>query len=201
MTANVRAALAAAAVVAVLRAPSEAELRRQIDFAVEAELPVLEITATTPGWDRVLAEIAGDTVFDRILLGAGTVTTAAQAEAARDAGARFLVSPTVVGDAVRTAAGEAAFIAGGFTPTELRAAAGTSGLAKLFPAASGGLAHLRAVRDVLPDVAIMPTGGIGIDDAADWIAAGAIAVGIGGGLFREPVDRVRGLVASLRRTP
>lgn len=201
MTANVRAALAAAAVVAVLRAPSEAELRRQIDFAVEAELPVLEITATTPGWDRVLAEIAGDTVFDRILLGAGTVTTAAQAEAARDAGARFLVSPTVVGDAVRTAAVEAAFIAGGFTPTELRAAAGTSGLAKLFPAASGGLAHLRAVRDVLPDVAIMPTGGIGIDDAADWIAAGAIAVGIGGGLFREPVDRVRGLVASLRRTP
>ncbi len=201
MTANVRAALAAAAVVAVLRAPSEAELRRQIDFAVEAELPVLEITATTPGWDRVLAEIAGDTVFDRILLGAGTVTTAAQAEAARDAGARFLVSPTVVGDAVRTAAGEAAFIAGGFTPTELRAAAGTSGLAKLFPAASGGLAHLRAVRDVLPDVVIMPTGGIGIDDAADWIAAGAIAVGIGGGLFREPVDRVRGLVASLRRTP
>lgn len=201
MTANVRAALAAAAVVAVLRAPSEAELRRQIDFAVEAELPVLEITATTPGWDRVLAEIAGDTVFDRILLGAGTVTTAAQAEAARDAGARFLVSPTVVGDAVRTAAGEGAFIAGGFTPTELHAAAGTSGMAKLFPAASGGLAHLRAVRDVLPDVAIMPTGGIGIDDAADWIAAGAIAVGIGGGLFREPVDRVRGLVASLRRTP
>ncbi|WP_114588991.1 bifunctional 4-hydroxy-2-oxoglutarate aldolase/2-dehydro-3-deoxy-phosphogluconate aldolase [Microbacterium arborescens] len=200
MTADVRAALRAAAVVAVLRAPSEAELRRQIDFAVDAELPVLEITTTTPGWDRVLAEIAGDTAFDRILLGAGTVTTVAQAEAARDAAARFLVSPTIIGDAVRAAAGEAAFIAGGFTPTELRAAAGTSGMAKLFPAASGGLGHLRAVRDVLPDVAIMPTGGIGVDDAADWIAAGAIAVGIGGGLFREPVDRVRRLVGSLRRT-
>jgi len=96
MTADVRAALAAAAVVAVLRASSEAELRRQIDFALDAGLPVLEITSTTPGWDRVLAEIAGDTAFDRTLLGAGTVTTVAQAEAARDAGARFLVSPTVV---------------------------------------------------------------------------------------------------------
>ncbi|MDF2920595.1 bifunctional 4-hydroxy-2-oxoglutarate aldolase/2-dehydro-3-deoxy-phosphogluconate aldolase [Microbacterium sp. F1-18] len=201
MTADVRAALAAAAVVAVLRASSEAELRRQIDFALDAGLPVLEITSTTPGWDRVLAEIAGDTAFDRTLLGAGTVTTVAQAEAARDAGARFLVSPTVVDAAVRAAAGEATFIAGGFTPTELRAAAGATGLVKLFPAASGGLGHLRAVRDVMPDVAVMPTGGIGIDAAADWIAAGAVAVGIGGGLFREPVGRVRDLVASLRRTP
>ncbi|MFS0713685.1 bifunctional 4-hydroxy-2-oxoglutarate aldolase/2-dehydro-3-deoxy-phosphogluconate aldolase [Microbacterium sp. 2P01SA-2] len=201
MTGDVRAALGAAAVVAVLRAPSEAELRRQIDFALETGLPVLEITTTTPGWDRVLAEIADDSAFDRILLGAGTVTSVAQAETARDAGARFLVSPTVVDDAVRAAAGPAVFIAGGFTPTELRAAAGTSGMAKLFPAASGGLGHLRAVRDVLPDVAIMPTGGIGVDDAADWIAAGAVAVGIGGGLFREPVDRVRRLVESLRRTP
>ncbi|MDD7961087.1 bifunctional 4-hydroxy-2-oxoglutarate aldolase/2-dehydro-3-deoxy-phosphogluconate aldolase [Microbacterium thalli] len=199
MTVDVRAALGAAAVVAVLRAPSESELRRQVEFAHRAELPVLEITATTPGWDRVLAELAADSAFTHVLLGAGTITTVAQADVARVAGARFVVSPTVVDADVRAAAGDVPFIAGGFTPTELRAAAGTGGMAKLFPAASGGIGHLRAVRDVLPEVAIMPTGGIGVADAADWIAAGAVAVGIGGGLFREPVDRVRGLVASLRR--
>jgi 2-dehydro-3-deoxyphosphogluconate aldolase / (4S)-4-hydroxy-2-oxoglutarate aldolase len=77
------------------------------------------------------------------------------------------------------------FIEGGFTPGEL-AASTALGVAKLFPASSGGIRHLKAVLDVLPGARIIPTGGIALDQVGDWLAAGAYAVGVGTDLATRP---------------
>src|SRR5690606_35116931 len=95
-----------------------------------------------------------------------------------------------------------ALIGGGSTPGEIHQAA-SEGIAKLFPAHVGGPAYLRSLKAVLPDAHIVPTGGITVDAAADWLAAGALAVGIGGDLYRAPdpgrtVDRLRRTVRDVR---
>lgn len=188
-----------ARIVAVLRADGADALQAQLDVVREGGVRALEITTTAEGWQHVLRR-AADEAEPGVLVGAGTVTTVEQAQRALDAGARFLVSPYRVPVAVSAIAAAAAggtvpFVPGGFTPAEVAEAAQVGGgAAKLFPAATGGLAHLKAIRDVLPSVAIMPTGGIGPDDAADWLAAGAVAVGLGGALVRQPVARIRDLM-------
>ncbi|QJU55018.1 bifunctional 4-hydroxy-2-oxoglutarate aldolase/2-dehydro-3-deoxy-phosphogluconate aldolase [Herbiconiux sp. KACC 21604] len=193
-------ALRAARVVAVLRAADEAALAAQLDHAVAGGVRALEITTTGAGWEKVLAA-AASSAPEGTLVGAGTVTTTAQVEQALEAGATFLVSPYRVAPAVLGAAGGVPFVQGGFTPAEIAGVAALpgagTGVAKLFPATTGGIAHLRAVKDVLPEVAIMPTGGISPATAADWLDAGALAVGIGGALFREPVESIRELLRSL----
>ncbi|AXH34148.1 hypothetical protein DVJ78_00680 [Humibacter sp. BT305] len=191
-----------ARIVAVLRADGAGALEAQLDAVREGGVRAIEVTTTAEGWQQVLRRAASEAEAD-VLVGAGTVTTIEQAEQALEAGARFLVSPYRVPDAVsaiaRTAAGGGVpFVPGGFTPAEVAEAAQVGdGVAKLFPAATGGLAHLKAIRDVLPSVSIMPTGGIGPDDAADWLAAGAVAVGLGGALVRQPVARIRDLMSSV----
>ncbi len=193
-------ALRAARVVAVLRAADEAALAAQLDHAVAGGVRALEITTTGAGWEKVLAA-AASSAPEGTLVGAGTVTTTAQVEQALEAGATFLVSTYRVAPEVLEAAGAIPFVQGGFTPAEIAGVAALpgagTGVAKLFPATTGGIAHLRAVKDVLPEVAIMPTGGISPATAADWLDAGALAVGIGGALFREPVESIRELLRSL----
>jgi 2-dehydro-3-deoxyphosphogluconate aldolase / (4S)-4-hydroxy-2-oxoglutarate aldolase len=114
-------------------------------------------------------------------VGAGTVTTAAQAADAVAAGASFLVSPHTDPDLITWAtAHDVPFIPGAFTATEVVAArkAGASAV-KLFPASVGGPALVRALLAPFPDLRLVPTGGVGADDAADYLAAGAVAVGVG----------------------
>ncbi|WP_435122105.1 bifunctional 4-hydroxy-2-oxoglutarate aldolase/2-dehydro-3-deoxy-phosphogluconate aldolase [Amycolatopsis thermoflava] len=117
-------------------------------------------------------------------IGLGSVGDAEAARRALDAGAAFVLSPGfdagVVAECV--AAGVPAYPAG-LTPTELIAAwrAGASAV-KLLPASTVGPAHLESVREPLPELEIMPTGGIGVDDVGTWIKAGALAVGLGGAL-------------------
>lgn len=196
MTALVEA-LGAAKIVAVLRAGSTDALEVQLDTVREGGVRAIEVTTTAPGWERVLERAVRES-GDHLLIGAGTVTTVAQAAAARAAGARFLVAPHRVPTAVVDAVDSLPFIPGGFTPGEIAEAAIVGGgVAKLFPAATGGLAHLRALRDVLPDVAIMPTGGIAPEDAGDWLRAGAVAVGLGGALVRQTPARIREVLAAL----
>lgn len=158
-------------------------------------LPVIELTATTPDWPVVLEQLR--IASPQTAVGVGTVTTAADARRAVDAGARFLVSPYPAG-AVRAVASEdgVPFIEGGFTPGEL-AAATAVGVAKLFPASTAGLRHLRAVLDVLPGARIIPTGGITLDRVGEWLTAGAYAVGVGTDLVTRPdaaelLGRLRG---------
>jgi 2-dehydro-3-deoxyphosphogluconate aldolase/(4S)-4-hydroxy-2-oxoglutarate aldolase len=177
------AALRAATVVAVLRAPSAEAGIRATAALVAGGVTGIEITYSTPDAAAVIREVRAQH-GDGVYLGAGTVLTAAQAGEAVDAGAQFLVSP---GTEARLAAAMldtgATVLAGALTPSEVMAtlACGVH-VVKLFPASLGGPAFLKALRGPFPDVAFVPTGGVTADNLGDWLAAGAVAVGAGGEL-------------------
>ena len=137
------------------------------------------------------------------MIGAGTVVTADQAEACIAAGAAFVVSPTASPDVTATAriAGVAAF-PGALTPTEILAAhQGGAAAVKLFPASAVSPRFITDLHGPFPEIQIMPTGGIGIDNITGWLHAGAAAVGLGSPLIgAAAVDGVdRGLVDRARR--
>ena len=198
-TSDLIAALRRDRLVPVIRTGSAAELRKRVSLCREAGLTVIELTTTTPGWDDVLAESAADPEFGDVLIGVGTVTTIEQAVQALACGAAFLVAPYSVPNVRAAVRDRTALVEAGFTPGELSLLAGVARLVKLFPAASVGVDHLRAVRDVMPGLEIMPTGGIGVADAAEWIGAGAIAVGMGSNLFELSSAEIRALRDRLRQ--
>jgi 2-dehydro-3-deoxyphosphogluconate aldolase/(4S)-4-hydroxy-2-oxoglutarate aldolase len=181
---NVLESIRAARVVPVVRRPSAAEAAELCERLLTLGSPVIELTATTPDWPTVLDWVRRTSPGTTI--GVGTVATAEAARRAVGEGAAFLVSPYPAAG-VRAVADEhgVPFIEGGFTPGEL-AAATSVGVAKLFPASSGGVRHLKAVLDVLPGARIIPTGGIPLDQVGDWLAAGAYAVGVGTDLATRP---------------
>ena len=183
---RVTAAISAAGLVAVLRAPTADHFGAITDTLVRAGVRAIEITLSTPGAVRSIAALSRAHGSD-VLIGAGTVVTADQAERCIDAGAAFLVSPAASPDVIAAAriAGVAA-CPGALTPTEILAAhrAGAS-MVKLFPASTLGPGFITAVHGPLPDIPMMPTGGIAIGDIAAWLEAGAAAVGIGGPLIGD----------------
>jgi 2-dehydro-3-deoxyphosphogluconate aldolase/(4S)-4-hydroxy-2-oxoglutarate aldolase len=176
-------------VVPVLRSASPVALQDDVCRLVEGGFTTIEITTSTPGWPAALEAMRMDRSLGHVAFGVGTVTSPADAERAIGAGARFLVSPYPA-PAVRAVAGATPFIEGGFTPGEIAAAAGR-GIAKLFPAHTAGKGHLRSILDVLPEALIVPTGGLRLDDVEDWLAAGALAVGLGSDLTSKPVQQLR----------
>jgi 2-dehydro-3-deoxyphosphogluconate aldolase / (4S)-4-hydroxy-2-oxoglutarate aldolase len=174
------AALAAAPVVAIVRLDASAGVDRTLRAVLAGGVPAIEVTLTTPGALDCLAA-ARDSLAGAACLGAGSVHTAAQASAAIDAGARFLVTPTVA-PAVVAAADPAGVpvICGGLTPTELAAAHDAGAYAvKVFPANVFGPRYLRDVLAPLPHLRLVPTGGIDPANLADYLHAGAVAVGAG----------------------
>lgn len=171
----------------VVRVANADEALRVADRLSAAGLPAVELTATTAGWADAVAQMRRRN--PQLTVGAGTITTEQDAQAAVDAGAQFLVSPYPT-PAVRPVAGDIPFIEGGFTPGEIADAAGR-GLAKLFPAHVGGPTFLRSVLAVLPGARIIPTGGIKLGDVATWLTAGAFAVGVGSDLTAEGDIRAR----------
>jgi 2-dehydro-3-deoxyphosphogluconate aldolase / (4S)-4-hydroxy-2-oxoglutarate aldolase len=181
--------LAQSGVVAILRGSTDRHLEGVARTLGEAGVTCLELTLTTPGaldaLARVRAGLSGD-----VALGMGSVIDADQAAACLDAGADFLVSPGVCADvAVYAAEHGVACYPGGWTPTELLEAWRLRAPAvKLFPAASGGPRHLKDVRAPLPHIPLVPTGGVALDQIADYIAAGAVAVGLGGPLVGDALD-------------
>ncbi|WP_078095858.1 bifunctional 4-hydroxy-2-oxoglutarate aldolase/2-dehydro-3-deoxy-phosphogluconate aldolase [Streptomyces sp. fd1-xmd] len=181
--------LAAQRLLPVLRNAGAGQAVRAATALLAAGCRAVELTTSTPGWAGAVARTAGlaDAHGRPALIGVGTVTTAAQARAALDAGAAFLVSPYPAPE-VREAAARhgAVFIEGGFTPAEIASAVRAAGAAKVFPAHVGGPGFVRSLRAVLPDGVLVPTGGIRPDEVPDWIAAGATAVGIGSGLPADP---------------
>lgn len=165
-------------VLPVLRLPSSEQALEAARTVLGAGLLVVELTATTPGWEGAVRTVAAE-LPPGGAVGVGTVTDAATARAAVDAGATFLVSPWAA-PAVRgvaTAAG-VPFLEGALTPTEVAAAA-ARGPVKIFPASSVGRGHVSALRQVLPRAVLVPTGGIKLDEVPGWLAAGAHAVGVG----------------------
>jgi 2-dehydro-3-deoxyphosphogluconate aldolase/(4S)-4-hydroxy-2-oxoglutarate aldolase len=117
----------------------------------------------------------------------GTVLTAEEVDRAVDAGAQFVVSPSVVPEVIEAAARHGiASYPGAFTPTEIHTAwtAGASAV-KLFPGGALGPSYLKAVRAPLPDIPLIPTGGVDVSTVGDWLDAGAVAVGLGGPLIGD----------------
>jgi 2-dehydro-3-deoxyphosphogluconate aldolase/(4S)-4-hydroxy-2-oxoglutarate aldolase len=171
------------ALVAVLRAPDRVRAQRAIEVLVSAGVPGIEVTYTTPDATQVV-EWARTRYGDDLLLGAGTIRNVEQVADAIGAGAEFLVAPgtdpSVVEGMLDTGA---AVVAGVLTPTEVIAAIRLGvHVCKVFPASLGGPAYLKALREPFPEVRFMPTGGVGPDSVADWLHAGAFALGSGSDL-------------------
>jgi 2-dehydro-3-deoxyphosphogluconate aldolase/(4S)-4-hydroxy-2-oxoglutarate aldolase len=147
-------------------------------------IPIVEITMTVPGAIEVIVQLS-KSMASEVLIGAGTVLDAATAERCIDAGAEFIVSPGFDFETVKFAkrAGKL-MMAGALTPTEVIAAwkAG-SDFVKIFPCGTiGGAKYIKALKAPLPQIPMVPTGGVNLNTAADFILAGAAALGIGGEL-------------------
>lgn len=173
-------------VVAVIRLSDTAKLPAVIEAIVDGGVRAIEITLTVPGAIGQIAT-ARKAFGDRILLGVGSVLDRKAAVESVEAGARFVVSPIFRKQIVSTAheLGVPAF-PGAFTPTEIAAAvrAGAD-IVKIFPADVVGMPFFKAVKAPMPHLKLMPTGGVSLTNAADWLAAGACAVGIGSALVTK----------------
>jgi 2-dehydro-3-deoxyphosphogluconate aldolase / (4S)-4-hydroxy-2-oxoglutarate aldolase len=171
-------------IVAVIRLRDPGKLRAVVDAIVAGGVRALEVTMTVPGAVDLIRGLA-PTLPEGFLLGAGTVIDAATAHAVIDAGAQFVISP-VFRRAVIDACHERGVPAapGCFTPTEiLEAHDAGADIVKVFPATTLGPQYIRDVRAPLPQVRLMPTGGVTPDNAGDWIRAGAVAVAAGSSLL------------------
>ena len=176
----ITAAVERAGVVAVIRIKEPQRLRAVVDALGEGGLTALEVTMTVPGAVELIAELA-PTMPPGFLLGAGTVTDAVTARRVIDAGARFVVSPVFRRDVLEAChTRDVAVMPGCFSPTEILDAweAGAD-IVKVFPATALGPGFIKDIRGPMPEVKLMPTGGVTLDNAGDWIRAGAVAVGVG----------------------
>src|SRR5438067_1720820 len=170
-------------VVAVIRLKDPRRLRATVDALADGGVRAIEVTMTVPRAVDLIAELA-PTLPAGFLLGAGTVTDVATAQAVIDAGAAFVVGP-VFRPAIIAACHERGVPAmpGCFSPTEiLEAHEAGADIVKVFPATMLGPQFIKDVGAPLPQVKLMPTGGVTLDNAGDWIRAGAVAVGIGSAL-------------------
>jgi 2-dehydro-3-deoxyphosphogluconate aldolase/(4S)-4-hydroxy-2-oxoglutarate aldolase len=171
-------------IIPVVRAAHVDEARRAVDAICAGGIPIIEITMTVPNAPAMIKQLVRE-LGDSVLTGAGTVTTAEQAEICMDAGAQFLVSPGLAASVVEAATKRSILaMPGAFTPTEVMAAleAGAR-VIKIFPCGSGGGAkHLKALRAPFPMTRFVPTGGVNLANAAEFIAAGAFALGVGADL-------------------
>ena len=173
-----------AGIVAVIRMKEPDKLRAVVDAIAEGGVRALEITMTVPGAVELIRQL-GPALPPGFVLGAGTVLDAATASRVIDAGAQFVVSPVFrVGVIHACGAAGVPVMPGCFTPTEILEAwdAGAD-IVKVFPATALGPAYLKDIRGPLPQVKLMPTGGVTLDNAGEWIRAGAVAVGVGTALL------------------
>jgi 2-dehydro-3-deoxyphosphogluconate aldolase/(4S)-4-hydroxy-2-oxoglutarate aldolase len=171
-------------VVAVVRASSAEEARQIVEAIREGGVTVIEITMTVPRAVRVIEQLA-DACGDEVLVGAGTVLDAETARACMLAGAQFVVSPALDVETVECCRGRGvAVMPGALTPTEVvRAWAAGADVVKVFPCgALGGAGYIRSLKAPLPQIELMPTGGVSLSTAAGLIEAGAFALGVGADL-------------------
>jgi 2-dehydro-3-deoxyphosphogluconate aldolase / (4S)-4-hydroxy-2-oxoglutarate aldolase len=186
----------AGGVVAIVRGRRAEHLDAVLDALVDSGIRSLEVTLNTPGALEAIRRAVAR-FGEEVSVGAGTVRSVADVEDAVAAGAQFLVSPhTDPALGARARELSAAYLPGALTPTEIVAAWNSGAAAiKLFPARLGGPRYLRDLREPLPDIPIVPTGGVSAENVAEWFAAGAVAVGVGGSLIGDALET--GDVASL----
>jgi 2-dehydro-3-deoxyphosphogluconate aldolase/(4S)-4-hydroxy-2-oxoglutarate aldolase len=171
-------------VVAIIRMRDAGKLREVVDAIAEGGVRAIEVTMTVPDAIRLIEQLAAS-LPSTILLGAGTVTDAATTRAVIDAGARYVVSPVFRRDVIDAChVRDVAAAPGCFSPTEiLDAHEHGADIVKVFPATALGPGFIKDVRAPLPQLRLMPTGGVTLDNAGDWIRAGAVAVGVGSALL------------------
>ncbi len=170
-------------IVAVIRAERGELLADVAEALVAGGVDVMEVTFTVPKAHQALEQVAGR-LGDRVLLGAGTVLDPETARIALLSGAEFVVSPTVNLDVIRLCRRyDKMVLPGAFTPTEILTAweAGAD-VVKVFPSDVTGPAYLKAIKGPLPQIRLMPTGGVNLQTAAAFLHAGAFALGVGGSL-------------------
>jgi 2-dehydro-3-deoxyphosphogluconate aldolase / (4S)-4-hydroxy-2-oxoglutarate aldolase len=182
----------ATGIVAVIRSTDGEALVDVAEALVAGGVDIVEITFTVPKPHQVLERVAAR-MGDRALVGAGTVLDAETARVALLAGAQFVVTPVVSLPVIETCRRYGKLVASGaFTPTEVLTAwqAGAD-IVKVFPAEIGGPAYLKALRGPLPQVRLMPTGGVTLTTAADFLRAGACALGVGSSLVEDAAIKAR----------
>ena len=183
---KIRDRIAEIGVVPVVRASSSREALIAAEAVCQGGIPIVEITMTVPGAVEVIRELSKSSASE-VLIGAGTVLDPETARRCLDAGAQFLVSPGLNLQTVELAVREKILImAGALTPTEVITAwnAG-SDFVKIFPCGQvGGAKYIKALKGPLPQIPLVPTGGVNLNTAAEFIEAGAAALGIGGELVQ-----------------
>jgi len=171
-------------IIPVIRAANVEEASRAVEAICQGGIPIVEITMTVPNAPAVIRDVARR-FGSEVLVGAGTVLSQEQAKLCMDAGAKFLVSPGLSPAVISFAnTRDTLAIPGALTPTELmNAQASGARLIKIFPCGNvGGPKYLKSLKAPFPDAALIPTGGVNISNAADFILAGAFALGVGADL-------------------
>jgi 2-dehydro-3-deoxyphosphogluconate aldolase/(4S)-4-hydroxy-2-oxoglutarate aldolase len=196
-------------VVAVVRLKDAGLLRRAVEAIGEGGVRCIEITMTVPGALGVIRTLSADGSLD-IVVGAGTVLGGSAAEAVIEAGAQFVVSPVLDEEVIRVCRSKGVFVVpGAFSPTEIfRARSAGADVVKVFPAACLGPGFFKDIKGPFPDIPLMPTGGITIENARSFLDQGARCVAIGTSLldknliaerrWADLAQRARSLVESLK---
>jgi 2-dehydro-3-deoxyphosphogluconate aldolase/(4S)-4-hydroxy-2-oxoglutarate aldolase len=178
-------------IVPVVRAATVEDATRAVEAICAGGIPIIEITMTVPNATSVIRHVVRE-YANTALIGAGTVTTGEEAEQCIDAGAEFIVSPGLSIPVLSVAQACAKLaIPGALTPTELMHARDNGAkLVKIFPCGNvGGPKYLQSLRAPFPNAILIPTGGVTVSNAADYISAGAFALGVGGDLVNAAALR------------
>jgi 2-dehydro-3-deoxyphosphogluconate aldolase/(4S)-4-hydroxy-2-oxoglutarate aldolase len=177
-------------VLAVIRGPSADLTVKMVEALVQGGISGIEITYSTPNAEEVVRALVKK-FGEGILVGMGTVTEIEQAETAKVAGAKFLVSPVCAPALIRSMIASGLLtMAGALTPTEVLQAYNLgSDIVKIFPGSLGGPAYVKALKGPFPHIPMMPTGGVSSSNVADWFATGVVAVGAGSELCPPQLAR------------
>ena len=170
--------------VAVVRAESAEQAKKITDACLQGGVAAIELTFTVPGAAEVIREVAVACPSDEIIIGAGTVLDPETARIAILAGAQYVVSPHLNVDTVKLCNRyQVPCMPGAGTIREIiEAMEAGADIVKVFPGETLGPSFIKAVKGPLPQASLMPTGGVSLDNAADWIKAGCVALGVGGNL-------------------
>lgn len=182
---TVRQRIVGPGVIAIVRG-IDAEVASDVVHAIaNGGVEAIEITADTPGAVDMIRKVSDE--VDDVAIGAGTVLDAETVRAVQLAGAEFVVTPTIDTDVVESCNRYGTPIATGvMTPTEaLTATEAGADFCKLFPASTAGPGQVSAINGPLPQVPLVPTGGVSLDNAADFFEAGAVAVGVGSSIVDD----------------
>ena len=179
-------AIEASGVIAVVRLQDASSLRPVIEALAEGEVHVIELTLTMRGALEALYRLNAE-ASEQLLIGAGSVLDEETARLAILAGARFVVAPTFRAAVVQMCRRyDVVAMPGAYTPTEVEAAwEGGADLVKVFPAGGLGPGYIKDLRGPLPQLRLVPTGGVTAENAGAFLAAGAVAVGVGGALVES----------------